>query len=82
MTAFQARSVGRAFNAAAGRPFYVVQPAGLEGRARPDRSVAGRARRAVDDIRAVQPHGPYLVAGYSYHGWVAFEAARPAAGAR
>jgi thioesterase domain-containing protein len=76
MAAFQARTVARNFNALAGRPFYVVQQSGLEGPAPVDRSMRARARRAVDDIRSVQPHGPYSIAGYSNDANVALEAAR------
>ena len=76
MAAFQARTLACAFNEAAGRPFYAVQQAGLEGRSRVDRTIRRRARRAVGDIRAVQPTGPYLLAGYSSDSRVALEAAR------
>jgi len=76
MPAFQARPVARRFNAAAGRPFYALQQSGLEGRARPDRTMARRVRRALADIRAVQPTGPYTIAGYSADSWIAFELSR------
>ena len=76
MAAFQARTLARYFNASAGRPFYAVQQAGLEGRSRVDRSIRRRARRAVEDIRSVQPTGPYLLAGYSLDAHVACEVAR------
>ena len=71
-----------AFNEAAGRPFYAVQQAGLEGRSRVDRTIRRRARRAVGDIRAVQPTGPYLLAGYSSDSRVVLEAARRLRGIR
>ena len=48
---------------------------GLEERARPDRSVEASARRALEAIRAVQPAGPYYLAGYSFGGAVAFDMA-------
>jgi thioesterase domain-containing protein len=76
MAAFQARTLARSFNASAGRAFYAVQQAGLEGRSRVDRSVRRRARLAVEDIRSVQPTGPYLLAGYSLDAHVACEVAR------
>jgi thioesterase domain-containing protein len=74
--AFHARALATSFNAHARRPFYAVQAAGLEGRSLVDHSLERRARRAADDIRRIQPTGPYLLAGYSYNGWVAFEVAR------
>ncbi len=57
------------------RPCYAIQARGLEEAARPDLSVEGAARRYVRDMRAVQPRGPYLLAGYSFGGLVAFEMA-------
>ncbi len=76
MMAFQARALARAFNTSAGRPFYALQASGLEGRGPIDRSIGARARRAVQDIRALQPAGPYFLAGYSGDSFVAFEVAR------
>jgi len=76
IAAFQSRAIATEFNRLAGRPFYALQHKGLEGRAVPDRSFERRGRRAADDIRSIQPAGPYLLAGYSYNGWVALEAAR------
>jgi thioesterase domain-containing protein len=52
-----------------------VQARGLEERAVPDRSVEAAARRHLADLRAVQPSGPYLLAGHSFGGLVAFEMA-------
>jgi thioesterase domain-containing protein len=57
------------------RPVYGIQQRGLEERARPDRTVAAYARRALEEVRAIHPEGPYLVAGHSYGGPVAFEMA-------
>jgi thioesterase domain-containing protein len=76
MAGFQAGAIARAFNASAGRPFYAVQQAGLEGRSRVDRTIVKRARRAVADVRAIQLEGPYLLAGYSSDSRVALEVAR------
>ena len=76
MAAFQARTLALYFNVSAGRPFYAVQQAGLEGRSPVDRSIRRRARRAVEDIRSVQPTGPYLLAGYSSDADIACEVAR------
>ncbi|WP_253663368.1 alpha/beta fold hydrolase [Williamsia maris] len=58
-----------------GRPVHGLQALGLERTGRPDRSVTAMARRYVDLITTVQPHGPYLVAGHSMGGVVALEMA-------
>ena len=57
------------------RNVYAIQARGLEERALPDRSIAASARRYVEALRAIQPHGPYAVGGYSFGGLVAFEMA-------
>ena len=57
------------------RPVYGIQARGLEERARPDRSVEACARRYVREVRSIQPTGPYLLAGHSFGGLVAFEMA-------
>jgi thioesterase domain-containing protein len=54
---------------------YAIQARGLEERARADHSVEAAAKRNILAMRKVQPHGPYLIGGYSYGGFVAFEMA-------
>jgi amino acid adenylation domain-containing protein len=67
----------RAFaDAFTSRPVYGIQPRGLEERAVPDWSVGAAAHRAIRDMRAACPAGPYMLAGYSFGALVAFEAAR------
>ncbi|MFT3659824.1 MAG: AMP-binding protein [Gordonia sp. (in: high G+C Gram-positive bacteria)] len=56
-------------------PVYGLQAHGLETRGRADRSVRAAARRAVRDLTAVAPHGPYRLAGYSFGAFVMLEAA-------
>ena len=56
-------------------PVYVLQAKGLDG-SKPLESVEESARFYVDEIRKVQPHGPYQLAGMSYGSLVAFEMAR------
>jgi thioesterase domain-containing protein len=76
MAAFQARAIALHYTAMAGRPFVVIQPAGLEERVRADRTVERRGKRAIADIKTIQPNGPYTIAGYSNDAWVAYEVAR------
>jgi amino acid adenylation domain-containing protein len=45
------------------------------------RSMADLAERFVQALRAVQPHGPYLLAGHCYGGYVAMEMAKQLAAA-
>jgi amino acid adenylation domain-containing protein len=56
-------------------PFYCFQDKGLDG-SEPFESIEETARCYVDEIRQVQPHGPYYLGGYCYGGFVAFEIAR------
>jgi thioesterase domain-containing protein len=56
-------------------PFYCLQHKGLDG-SDPFGSVEEAARCYVDEIRKVQPHGPYHLGGYCFGGVVAFEMAR------
>ena len=58
------------------RPFYGLQSVGLNGNDEPYSRVEEMAARYIDEIRAVQPHGPYLLGGLSFGGLVAFEMAR------
>ncbi|MDS1115335.1 alpha/beta fold hydrolase [Gordonia westfalica] len=57
------------------RPVYAIQSRGVEKRGRADHSVRAAARRAIADIRSVQPHGPYQIGGYSLGGFIAVEVA-------
>jgi acyl carrier protein len=58
------------------QPVYAVQGQGLIDNERPAASVAGMAAHCVKELRKLQPHGPYHLAGASYAGLIAFEAAR------
>jgi thioesterase domain-containing protein len=55
---------------------YALQAAGVDGVSAPAESIEGMAQAYLDEIRQVQPHGPYLLAGYSGGGIVAFEMAQ------
>jgi thioesterase domain-containing protein/acyl carrier protein/phenylacetate-coenzyme A ligase PaaK-like adenylate-forming protein len=53
------------------QPFYGLQAHGLERRGLPDFTLGQAASRYVKSIRAVQPHGPYLIGGHSLSGALA-----------
>ncbi|HEY0632080.1 MAG TPA: non-ribosomal peptide synthetase [Thermoleophilaceae bacterium] len=58
------------------RPVYGLQARGLDPAEDPHRSVGEMADAYVESIRAVQPRGPYALAGHSLGGVVAYEMAR------
>ncbi len=64
------------------RPFYALQPQGLDGSAAPHTRVEDMAAHYLEEIRSVQGSGPYLVGGRCYGGRVAFEMARQLEAAR
>lgn len=59
-----------------GRPVHGVQAHGINPGERPFDEVSAMAAADVEAIREIQPHGPYLLCGYSFGARVAFEAAR------
>jgi len=58
------------------QPFLALQARGVDGASDPHRSIEEMAQAYIDEIRALRPHGPYLLAGYSGGGIVAFEMAQ------
>lgn len=58
------------------RPVYGLQALGLDGKHAPHERIEDMAADYVKEIRTVQPHGPYLLAGHSLGGVVAFEMAQ------
>jgi thioesterase domain-containing protein len=58
------------------QPVYALQAAGLYGDRSPQNRVPDMAALYVDELRSVQPHGPYRLGGYCYGALVAFEMAR------
>lgn len=58
------------------RRFYGLQARGLDGQEQPNISIEDMAADYLNSVRKVQPHGPYLLGGYSAGGLVAFEMAR------
>ncbi|GAB4260102.1 MAG: type I polyketide synthase [Pararhodobacter sp.] len=57
------------------RPFYGLQARGLLGGAEPHTRLDDAARDYLAEIRQVQPHGPYLLGGFSGGGLTALEIA-------
>ena len=58
------------------QPIYALQARGLDGSTKPHDSIEDMAAHYIQEIRSVQPQGPYLLAGYSLGGIVAWEMAR------
>ncbi len=58
------------------RPVYGLQARGLYGDAAPHDDLVEAARDYLAEVRVVQPHGPYLLGGFSGGGITAFEMAR------
>ncbi|MBZ4423289.1 non-ribosomal peptide synthetase, partial [Myxococcus sp. RHSTA-1-4] len=58
------------------QPFYAFQSPGIEGERAPLETVEALAARYVEELRTVQPSGPYRLGGWSLGGVVAFEMAR------
>ena len=56
-------------------PFYGIQHRGLDGLQPPHTAVEEMAAACLQDIRKVQPVGPYQLGGFSAGGLVAFEMA-------
>ncbi|MET9631055.1 cytochrome P450 [Lentzea sp. NPDC006480] len=65
-----ARAVGQ------GQPFYGLQGPGFDGSEEPVDDVEELAIRYVQEIKRIQPYGPYLVGGHSFGGVVAYEVGR------
>ncbi len=58
------------------QPFYALQPQGLDGKRECLKSVPEMAALYLQEIRKVQPQGPYRIGGYSFGGLVAYEMAQ------
>ena len=55
------------------RPVYGLQGQGLDAGQQPHDRIEDMAAFYLDEIRQVQPHGPYLLAGWSMGGIIALE---------
>jgi thioesterase domain-containing protein len=62
------------------QPLYGLQSKGLEANQPALRSVEEMAESYIQDLRGIQPHGPYHLAGWSFGGIVAYEMARQLSG--
>lgn len=58
------------------QPLYGFQPQGLDGRAAVHDRIEDMAAHYIDEMRSVQPLGPYRIGGHCSGSWVAFEMAR------
>jgi acyl transferase domain-containing protein/thioesterase domain-containing protein/acyl carrier protein len=58
------------------RPFYGLQARGLYGDQKPHDTLVDAATDYIAEMRQVQPHGPYLLGGFSGGGITAYEIAR------
>jgi len=57
-------------------PFYGLQSQGLDGKHPCHTSLEQMAAHYLNEIRSVQPQGPYFLGGFSFGGLVAYEMAR------
>jgi amino acid adenylation domain-containing protein len=58
------------------QPFHALQSRGLDGVEEPLTHIEEMAALYIDEIRKVQPEGPYYLGGLSFGGLVAFEMAQ------
>ncbi len=57
-------------------PFYGLQARGLDGIQEPIPQIEAMAAHYIEEIRSLQPNGPYLLGGASFGGTVALEIAQ------
>jgi thioesterase domain-containing protein len=58
------------------QPFFALQARGLDGEAPPREDIPAMAAVYIEELRAVQPEGPYQLGGWSLGGLIAFEMAQ------
>lgn len=68
--------VGLAKYLGADQPVFAMQAPGMSADSEPLSSVPALASLYLEAIRRVQPTGPYLIGGWSFGGFIAFEMAR------
>ncbi|ALF55339.1 hypothetical protein ACX27_24975 [Nostoc piscinale CENA21] len=57
------------------QPFYALQSVGIDGQEQPLNKIEDMASRYIQALRAIQPHGPYFIGGWSFGAYVALEIA-------
>jgi thioesterase domain-containing protein len=57
------------------QPFYALQAPGVDGRQNPYENIEAMATAYLEELRTLQPRGPYYLSGYCGGGWIAFEMA-------
>ena len=67
--------VGLAGLLSSDQPVYGVRAIELDGRSTCHETVEEMARHYAEEIRRLQPEGPYRVSGYSAGGWIAYAVA-------
>lgn len=65
-----------AFHLKSDRPVFGIAPPILDGTRPIPRNMESLAATYLAEIRKIQPKGPYVLAGYSFGGWVALEMAQ------
>jgi len=58
------------------QPVYALQARGLSGSIEPGQTIEGMAGAYIDEMRSLQPAGPYLLGGFCFGGLVALEVAQ------
>ena len=58
------------------QPLYALQARGLDGRILKDLTLEGMASAYVEEVRSLQPEGPYFLGGFCFGGFLALEAAQ------
>ncbi|BAY99624.1 AMP-binding enzyme domain protein [Tolypothrix tenuis PCC 7101] len=58
------------------QPVYALQAKGLDGQQAPITDLRQMAANYIQEIRQMQPHGPYYLGGYSFGGIIGFEMAQ------
>jgi thioesterase domain-containing protein len=58
------------------QPFYAVQPQGLDGKRPLHSRIEDMAAHYINEIRQLQPEGPYFIGGHCLGGVIAFEMAQ------
>ena len=58
------------------QPLYALQAEGLDGGPIKHTTIESIAAYYIEEMRGIQPHGPYFFGGYSFGGFVAFEMAQ------